>query len=222
MMKYVDHHGFPIVTFVDTPVAFADLKSLEEMVAHRMGNPGYLVEVQALRVTVDNEFGKKATLIKVDNANKRGSLLEVVQVLTDLKLIIRRAYISSDGEWLMDVFHVTDDYGNKFYEDNISERIHQGDADLAAKSDQPKAATKKSKDGGKDQDYVKLVKAGSGCEDTNKVEQTAIFSPNEKFPSESIVTIAFLKLFATNPLKMFLDLKPEVTKDKEDKKETTE
>lgn len=39
---------------------------------------------------------------QVDSANKRGSLLEVVQVLTDMKLIICRAYISSDGEWFMD------------------------------------------------------------------------------------------------------------------------
>jgi len=29
MMKYADHHGFPIITFVDTPGAFADLKSEE-------------------------------------------------------------------------------------------------------------------------------------------------------------------------------------------------
>lgn len=29
MMKYADHHGLPIVTFVDTPGAFADLKSEE-------------------------------------------------------------------------------------------------------------------------------------------------------------------------------------------------
>lgn len=29
MMKYADHHKFPIITFVDTPGAFADLKSEE-------------------------------------------------------------------------------------------------------------------------------------------------------------------------------------------------
>ena len=29
MMKYDDHHGFPIITFIDTPRAFADLKSEE-------------------------------------------------------------------------------------------------------------------------------------------------------------------------------------------------
>ncbi|KAL6983960.1 hypothetical protein U1Q18_017332 [Sarracenia purpurea var. burkii] len=77
------------------------------------------------RVTVDNTSDRKATLIKVDSANKRGSLLEVVQVLTDLNLIIRRAYISSDGGWFMDVFHVTDQHGNKPSEDGIVERILQ-------------------------------------------------------------------------------------------------
>lgn len=40
--------------------------------------------------------------LQVDSANKRGSLLEVVQVLTDLNLQIKRAYISSDGGWFMD------------------------------------------------------------------------------------------------------------------------
>lgn len=29
MMRYADHHGFPIITFIDTPGAFADLKSEE-------------------------------------------------------------------------------------------------------------------------------------------------------------------------------------------------
>lgn len=29
MMYYADHHGLPIITFVDTPGAFADLKSEE-------------------------------------------------------------------------------------------------------------------------------------------------------------------------------------------------
>ncbi|XP_023532784.1 ACT domain-containing protein ACR4-like isoform X1 [Cucurbita pepo subsp. pepo] len=77
------------------------------------------------RVTIDNDSSTKATLIKVDSANKRGSLLEVVQVLNDLNLIIRRAYISSDGEWFMDVFHVTDQRGNKLSENDVAERIQQ-------------------------------------------------------------------------------------------------
>ncbi|KAL3636477.1 hypothetical protein CASFOL_021024 [Castilleja foliolosa] len=84
-----------------------------------------LLRMNPPRVSIDNKSDKKATLIKVDSANKRGSLLEVVQVLTDLNLFIRRAYISSDGGWFMDVFHVTDEYGNKVYDGNISDRIQQ-------------------------------------------------------------------------------------------------
>ncbi|WRX15820.1 ACT domain - like 3, partial [Theobroma cacao] len=84
-----------------------------------------VIRMNPPRVTVDNATSRKATLIKVDSANKRGSLLEVVQVLTDLDLIIRRAYISSDGEWFMDVFHVTDQYGNKLSEVDVAERIQQ-------------------------------------------------------------------------------------------------
>ncbi|XP_076884079.1 ACT domain-containing protein ACR4-like [Bidens hawaiensis] len=77
------------------------------------------------RVTVDHITDRKSTLIKVDSANKRGSLLEVVQVLTDLNLLIKRAYISSDGGWFMDVFHVTDQYGNKLSEDIVTDHILQ-------------------------------------------------------------------------------------------------
>ncbi|XP_050214338.1 acetyl-coenzyme A carboxylase carboxyl transferase subunit alpha, chloroplastic [Mercurialis annua] len=40
MMYYADHHGFPIVTFIDTPGAFADIKSEElgqgEAIAHNL------------------------------------------------------------------------------------------------------------------------------------------------------------------------------------------
>ncbi|XP_022959996.1 ACT domain-containing protein ACR4-like [Cucurbita moschata] len=77
------------------------------------------------RVTIDNDSCSNATLIKVHSANKRGSLLEVVQVLNDLNFTIRRAYISSDGEWFMDVFHVTDHRGNKLSENGVAERIQQ-------------------------------------------------------------------------------------------------
>lgn len=45
---------------------------------------------------------RECCLLQVDSANRRGSLLEVVQVLTDMNLSVRRAYISSDGEWFMD------------------------------------------------------------------------------------------------------------------------
>eukprot|EP00268_Persea_americana_P001339 TRINITY_DN10400_c0_g1_i2.p1 TRINITY_DN10400_c0_g1~~TRINITY_DN10400_c0_g1_i2.p1 ORF type:complete len:141 (-),score=30.21 TRINITY_DN10400_c0_g1_i2:601-1023(-) len=75
------------------------------------------------RVTVDNTSSGNATVVKVDSANKHGSLLEVVQVLTDLNLTISRAYISSDGEWFMDVFHVIDQDGNKIQDEEVISRI---------------------------------------------------------------------------------------------------
>eukprot|EP00256_Glycine_max_P066495 XP_025981090.1 ACT domain-containing protein ACR3 isoform X2 [Glycine max] len=65
------------------------------------------------RVSVDNDSCHDCTLIKFDSINKPGILLEVVQILTDLDFIITKAYISSDGGWFMDVFHVTDQQGKK-------------------------------------------------------------------------------------------------------------
>lgn len=41
-------------------------------------------------------------ITQVDSARKHGILLEAVQVLTDLNLSIKKAYISSDGRWFMD------------------------------------------------------------------------------------------------------------------------
>jgi hypothetical protein len=54
------------------------------------------------RVVIDNTSCKNATVVHVDSANKYGILLEVVQVLTELQLIVKKAYISSDGGWFMD------------------------------------------------------------------------------------------------------------------------
>lgn len=71
------------------------------------------IRINPPRVSVDNVSCSDCTLVKIDSVNKPGILLEVVQVLTDLDLIIAKAYISSDGGWFMDVFHVTDQQGNK-------------------------------------------------------------------------------------------------------------
>ncbi|CAA6659976.1 unnamed protein product [Spirodela intermedia] len=100
---------------MDCGSQMADVDEYEKLVI-RMNPP---------RVTVDNTTSRTSTLIKVDSANKHGSLLEVVQVLTDLNLTITRAYISSDGEWFMDVFHVVDQDGNKLSDGGVTERIKQ-------------------------------------------------------------------------------------------------
>ncbi|KAI3451903.1 hypothetical protein Pfo_008568 [Paulownia fortunei] len=78
------------------------------------------------RVCVDNDTCSDCTLVKVDSANKHGMLLEMVQVLTDLDLVISKSYISSDGGWLMDVFHVTDQQGNKLTDESLIRYIQEG------------------------------------------------------------------------------------------------
>lgn len=62
---------------------------------------------------------------KVDSVNKHGTLLEVVQVLTDMNLVIKKAYISSDGGWFMDVFKVIDQDGNKITDTQVLDYIQR-------------------------------------------------------------------------------------------------
>ncbi|CAI9780801.1 unnamed protein product [Fraxinus pennsylvanica] len=78
------------------------------------------------RVCIDNDTYRDCTLVKVDSANKHGMLLEIVQVLTDLDLVISKSYISSDGGWLMDVFHVTDQQTNKITDESLIRYIQEG------------------------------------------------------------------------------------------------
>lgn len=77
------------------------------------------------RVAIDNAVCPNSTLVKVDSARKHGILLEAVQVITDLNLSIKKAYISSDGKWFMDVFHVTDPNGNKLKDENVISYMEQ-------------------------------------------------------------------------------------------------
>ncbi|KAL2531764.1 ACT domain-containing protein ACR1 [Abeliophyllum distichum] len=78
------------------------------------------------RVCIDNDTYPDCTLVKVDSANKQGMLLDIVQVLTDLDLVISKSYISSDGGWLMDVFHATDQQGNKITDESLIHNIEEG------------------------------------------------------------------------------------------------
>ncbi|KAK9678133.1 hypothetical protein RND81_11G190100 [Saponaria officinalis] len=87
------------------------------------------------RVVIDNDSCDYATVIRVDSVNKHGILLQVVQVLTDISLIINKAYISSDGEWFMGVFYASDYYGNKIRSQEVLDYIQktiESDAPLTA------------------------------------------------------------------------------------------
>ncbi|KAL5853199.1 hypothetical protein ACOSQ3_008317 [Xanthoceras sorbifolium] len=77
------------------------------------------------RVCIDNESMEDCTVVKVDSVNKQGLLLEMVQVLTDMNLTISKSYISSDGGWFMDVFHVKDEHGNKLNDKKVINYIQQ-------------------------------------------------------------------------------------------------
>ncbi|XP_057490858.1 ACT domain-containing protein ACR3-like [Actinidia eriantha] len=83
------------------------------------------IRINPPRVSVDNITCKDCTLVKVDSVNRPGILLEVVQILTDLELIITKAYISSDGGWFMDVFHVTDQQGNQITDSKTIDYIEK-------------------------------------------------------------------------------------------------
>ncbi|KAH0648752.1 hypothetical protein KY285_034000 [Solanum tuberosum] len=94
--------------------------------------PAYLDEYEKLvfrmttpRVMIDNAGCSNSTRVMIDSARKHGILLEAVQVLTDLNLSIKKAYISSDGRWFMDVFHVTDLDGNKLTDESVISYIEQ-------------------------------------------------------------------------------------------------
>ncbi|KAK7320679.1 hypothetical protein VNO77_30377 [Canavalia gladiata] len=77
------------------------------------------------RVCIDNESMEGCTVVKVDSVNQQGLLLEVVQVLTDMNLQICKSYISCDAGWLMDVFHVRDEHGNKLTDHKVINNIQQ-------------------------------------------------------------------------------------------------
>ncbi|KNA14680.1 hypothetical protein SOVF_105200, partial [Spinacia oleracea] len=77
------------------------------------------------RVVVDNISCEDASVIQVDSVNKHGTLLQVVQVLADVDLTIKKAYISSDGGWFMDVFYVTDYHGNKIRDQEVINYIQK-------------------------------------------------------------------------------------------------
>lgn len=83
------------------------------------------IRINPPQVSVDNSSCRDCTLVKVDSMNKPGILLEVVQILTDLDLIITKAYISSDGGWFMDVFHITDQQGQKIRDAGTIELIEK-------------------------------------------------------------------------------------------------
>lgn len=96
--------------------AFSEYRELEaQNTRHAVTNDGALLEYETLElrvhppnVIIDNDMYEDRTAITVDSANRPGTLVEVVQCLTELGLNVRKARISSDGGWFVDEFHVTE------------------------------------------------------------------------------------------------------------------
>ncbi|KAE8698145.1 ACT domain-containing protein ACR7 [Hibiscus syriacus] len=84
-----------------------------------------VIRMTTPRVVIDNAVCPTATLVKVDSARRDGILLDAVQVLADQNLSIKKAYVSSDGQWFMDVFHVTDLNGKKLTDESVISYIEQ-------------------------------------------------------------------------------------------------
>lgn len=77
------------------------------------------------RVEIDNTVSSTATVVSVNNARNSVKLLDAVQVLTDLNLTIQKGYITFDGCWFLDVFHVTDERGHKLLDPILLSHIER-------------------------------------------------------------------------------------------------
>ena len=71
------------------------------------------LRVHPPEVHIDNVSDEKYTVVTIDSANRPGSLVFVVQHLTELGLRVHSARISSDGGWFHDMFAITEADGSK-------------------------------------------------------------------------------------------------------------
>ncbi|KAK8545283.1 hypothetical protein V6N12_026120 [Hibiscus sabdariffa] len=78
-----------------------------------------VIRMTTRRVVIDNAVCPTITLVKVDGARRGGILLDVVQILVYQSLSIKKAYVSSDGQWCMHVFYATDLNGNKLTDESV-------------------------------------------------------------------------------------------------------
>ncbi|EFJ42325.1 hypothetical protein VOLCADRAFT_97579 [Volvox carteri f. nagariensis] len=103
---------------------------------------GALLEYETLElrihppnVVIDNDTYDDMTVITIDSANRPGTLIEVVQCLTELGLSIRCARISSDGGWFVDEFFVTETPKGKLLDPrkiNIIRKVLSVESDSSA------------------------------------------------------------------------------------------
>ena len=81
-----------------TPVS----RSLSHSASFDVEYEALALRVAPPEITVDNRSRSDATLITVDSANRAGTLVAVAQFLTERRLNIKSARITSDFGWFYD------------------------------------------------------------------------------------------------------------------------
>ncbi|CAL5228986.1 g12223 [Coccomyxa viridis] len=76
-------------------------------------------------VVVDNDSSPTCSVLRIDSANRPGTLIEVVQYLLGLGLCVQSATISSDRSWFYDVFDITEADGSKVENSRKLEALNQ-------------------------------------------------------------------------------------------------
>ncbi|MEW5299198.1 MAG: hypothetical protein WDW38_005086 [Sanguina aurantia] len=117
-----------------TRQTFSEYRDAEQtnVLQSSVTSEGALLEYETLQlrvtpqhVVIDNDSYDDRTLVTVDSANRPGTLTEIVQLLTELGLNVKRARISSDGGWFVDEFHVQEDANRKVVSERKLRAIHR-------------------------------------------------------------------------------------------------
>jgi|GEM_PF-3290503 len=73
-------------------------------------------------VFINNKLSEKHTVVEVNGLDRPGLLFDIAATLTDLRLTISTAHITTYGEKAVDVFYVKDTFGLKiFHPDRLEE-----------------------------------------------------------------------------------------------------
>jgi [protein-PII] uridylyltransferase len=104
---------------------------MPDMLAHRMkprrGLKAFSIKPSvAIRNTLSNRF----SVIEVEGLDRPGILSEITSALSDLKLDIHSAHITTFGEKVVDTFYVTDLTGHKITDPGRQKRIQKVLADV--------------------------------------------------------------------------------------------
>ncbi|KPB01892.1 [protein-PII] uridylyltransferase [Ahrensia marina] len=113
-------------------------RRIGKLIEDVLSGKSYLPEVQAKRprsgrtpkafviepvVTIDNTLSNRFSVVQVEGLDRPALLSELCEALSDLKLDIRSAHITTFGEKVIDSFYVTDLIGHKIVDTARQTRI---------------------------------------------------------------------------------------------------